>query len=129
MLRITENVWFFVVISAIVLNELNDDRPFSVHSAIALLWNATLKSTIQVLSKPMTLREKLHATIYPGDESGYVAECQEFAIVTQGKTLDEVMQNLSEAVSLYLEDEDLNQLQIIAHPSIVVTFELIPEYA
>jgi predicted RNase H-like HicB family nuclease len=40
-------------------------------------------------------------------DGGYVAECQEFAIVTQGGTLDEVMQNLSEAVSLYLEDEDL----------------------
>lgn len=77
----------------------------------------------------MTLREKLHAIVYPGDQSGYVAECQEFAIVTQGKTLDEVMQNLSEAVALYLEDEDLKQLQIIAHPSIVVTFELVPEYA
>ena len=77
----------------------------------------------------MALQEKIHATIYPGDQGGYVAECQEFAIVTQGKTLDEVMHNLGEAVSLYLEDEDLSQLQIVAHPSIVVTFELVPEYA
>lgn len=77
----------------------------------------------------MTLRDKIHATVYAGDQSGYVAECQEFAIVTQGQTLDEVMQNLREAVSLYLEDEDLNQLQVVAHPSIVVTFELVPEYA
>lgn len=77
----------------------------------------------------MTLREKLHATVYPGDQSGYVAECQEFAIVTQGQSLDEVTQNLSEAVALYLEDEDLSQLQIVPQPSIVVTFELVPEYA
>lgn len=77
----------------------------------------------------MTLREKIHATVYPGDESGYVAECQEFAIVTQGNTLDEIMHNLSEAVALFLEDEDLNQLKIVAHPSIVVTFELVPQYA
>jgi predicted RNase H-like HicB family nuclease len=49
--------------------------------------------------------------------------------VTQGQTLDEVMQNLSEAVSLYLEDEDLDQLQVVAQPSIVVTFELVPQYA
>lgn len=73
----------------------------------------------------MTLREKIHATVCPGDQSGYVTECQEFAIVTQGDTLDEVMQNLSEAVSLYLEDEDLSQLQIVAHPSIVVTLPIL----
>jgi len=77
----------------------------------------------------MTFREKIHATVYPGDQNGYVAECQEFAIVTQGNTLDEVMQNLSEAVSLYLEDEDLSQLQVVAQPSIIVTFELVPQYA
>ncbi|GAP98731.1 type II toxin-antitoxin system HicB family antitoxin [Leptolyngbya sp. NIES-2104] len=77
----------------------------------------------------MTLREKIHATVYPGDQSGYVAECEEFAIVTQGQTLDEIMQNLSEAIALYLEDEDLNQLQVVAQPSIIVTFELVPQYA
>lgn len=45
----------------------------------------------------------------------------EDTIVTQENTLDEIMQNLSEAVSLYLEDEDLSQLQVVAQPSIVVT--------
>lgn len=45
--------------------------------------------------------------------------------MTQGDTLDEVMQNLSEAVSLYLEDEDLSRLQVISQPSIVVTLPIL----
>jgi predicted RNase H-like HicB family nuclease len=77
----------------------------------------------------MTLRKHLHATIYPGDQSGYVAECQEVAVITQGKTLDEVSRNLREAVALYLEDEDPIQLGLVAKPSLIVTFELQPEYA
>ena len=72
----------------------------------------------------MTLREKIHATVCPSDQSGYVTECQEFAILTQGNTLDEFMQNLSEAVSLYLQDEDLSQLQVVAQPLIVATLPI-----
>ena len=59
-----------------------------------------------------------------------VASCTIFpmyedTIVTQENTLDEIMQNLSEAVSLYLEDEDLSQLQVVAQPSIVVTLLIV----
>lgn len=49
--------------------------------------------------------------------------CEE-TIVTQGNTLDEFMQNLSEAVSLYLQDEDLSQLQVVAQPLIVATLPI-----
>ena len=47
----------------------------------------------------------LNAMIYPGDERGFVAECVELPVVTQGETLDEVVQNLREAVSLHIEGE------------------------
>jgi predicted RNase H-like HicB family nuclease len=77
----------------------------------------------------MKLNQQIHAFIYPGDQSGYVAECQEIAVVTQGSTLDEVTQNLREAVALYLEDEDPNLLGFTDKPSLIVTFELQPEYA
>ena len=40
----------------------------------------------------------IKAVIRPGEESVYVAECVEVAVVTQGPTLDEVMHNLREAV-------------------------------
>ena len=46
----------------------------------------------------MTLQRTIKATIRPGEQSGYVAECLEIPVVTQGRTLDEVTRNLREAV-------------------------------
>jgi predicted RNase H-like HicB family nuclease len=51
------------------------------------------------------MRYTIKAQIYAGEESGFIAECVDLAIVTQGQTLDEVMQNLREAIELHLQDE------------------------
>jgi predicted RNase H-like HicB family nuclease len=51
----------------------------------------------------------IQAVIYPGDTSGYVAECLNLAIVTQGRTLDDTVQNLREAIQLHLAGEDLRE--------------------
>jgi predicted RNase H-like HicB family nuclease len=66
----------------------------------------------------MNLSPHIHAVIYRGDESGYVAECREIAVITQGQTLDEVTANLSEAVALHLEDEDPQQFGLTAQPTL-----------
>ena len=71
----------------------------------------------------------IKAVIRPGEESGYVAECFEIPVVTQGKTLDEVTQNLQEAVALHLADEDLAALGLASNPTVVVTMELLPARA
>ena len=39
------------------------------------------------------------------EEGWYVATCLENNIASQGKTIDEAMTNLKEAISLYYEDE------------------------
>ena len=39
------------------------------------------------------------------EENWYVATCLENNIASQGKTIDEAMFNLREAISLYYEDE------------------------
>ena len=57
-----------------------------------------------------SLQHTIKAVIRHGEESGFVAECVEIAVVTQGATLDEVTRNLQEAVALHLEDEDLTTL-------------------
>ncbi|WP_110985914.1 type II toxin-antitoxin system HicB family antitoxin [Acaryochloris thomasi] len=75
------------------------------------------------------LQQNIHAIIRPGEEQGYFAECMEISVVTQGLTLDEVSKNLSEAVSLHLEDADATEFGLVAQPSLAVTFELQPEYA
>ena len=59
-------------------------------------------------------------------EEYYVAECLEIAVVTQGKTLDEAVANLKEAVALHLEGEDLKQFGLAPNPTLLITMEMEP---
>lgn len=77
----------------------------------------------------MRLQHTIKAVVRSGDESGYVADCVEIPVVTQGATLDETIANLHEAISLYLEGEDLAELGLAANPTIIVTMELETVYA
>ena len=69
------------------------------------------------------LQQTVKAIIRPGQRAGYVAECVEIAVVTQGKTLDETLQNLQEAVALHLEGEDASQFGLHDRPTVLVTME------
>lgn len=68
----------------------------------------------------------IKAIVYQGEESGYVAECADLPVVTQGATLDEVMRNLREAIALYLEGESLSDLGFTPNPPILVSYEMEP---
>lgn len=72
---------------------------------------------------PSCKRETIHAIIQRG-ESAYVAECLEVAVVTQGKTLDEVVDNLQQALALHLEDEDLAILGLVDHPRVQLIYDV-----
>ncbi|MCR4285902.1 MAG: type II toxin-antitoxin system HicB family antitoxin [Candidatus Kaiserbacteria bacterium] len=61
--------------------------------------------------------------ISKGDEY-YVAEGVNVAVVTQGKTLDELTVNIREAVQAHLEGENLEELGLGQSPSVLVNFEL-----
>ena len=74
-------------------------------------------------------RFTIQAVIYPGDESGYVAECLDLPVITQGKTLDETAQNMREAIQLHLEGEDLQELGLAPNPPLLITFEMEPVHA
>ena len=71
------------------------------------------------------MRLSVKAYVYKGDDY-YVAECLEIAVVTQGKTLDDTIANLREAVDLHLEGEDPADFDLIPNPSLLVTLELEP---
>ncbi len=71
------------------------------------------------------MHRSIKAFIYKGDNY-YVAECLEIAVVTQGKTLDETIANLREAVALHLEGENLADFDLVPDPSLLVTMELEP---
>jgi predicted RNase H-like HicB family nuclease len=76
-----------------------------------------------------SLAHTIHAVIRPGEESGFVAECLEIAVVTQGRTLDQTVANLREAVALHLDGEDLEALGLAASPALVVSMEIEPVHA
>jgi predicted RNase H-like HicB family nuclease len=75
------------------------------------------------------LQQTIKAIIRPGDESGFVAECVEIAVVTQGRTLDETVSNLREAVALHLEGEKAADFGLRERPTLLVTMEIEPSYA
>ena len=70
-----------------------------------------------------TMKNIIYASIYK-DGKYYVAEGLNLSVVTQGKTLDEVVANLKEAIDLHLENENLADLNFGEHPQVVVNFEL-----
>jgi len=55
------------------------------------------------------------------EEDWYVAECPEVGTVSQGTTIEEAIQNLSEATELYLEEFPLKDTS----RSLLTTFEVL----
>lgn len=74
------------------------------------------------------LQQTIKAVIRAGDEVGYVAECLEIAVVTQGRTLDETVKHLQEAIALHLEGEHLADFGLREKPTLVLTMELDPAH-
>jgi predicted RNase H-like HicB family nuclease len=69
------------------------------------------------------LQRTIKVYIHKGDEY-YIAECLEIGVVTQGKTLDETLANLQEAVALHLDGEDLTEMGLASNPTLLITMEL-----
>ena len=69
------------------------------------------------------MQQTIKAFIHKGD-SHYVAECLEINVVTQGRTLDETVANLQEAVALHLDGEDVADYGLAPDPTLLVTIEL-----
>ncbi len=73
------------------------------------------------------LRDSIHVIVSRGS-AAFIVECLEVAVVTQGRTLDEAVSNLREALALHLEGEDLGALGFTASPRIVITYESSLDY-
>ncbi|MFN3694247.1 MAG: type II toxin-antitoxin system HicB family antitoxin [Ignavibacterium sp.] len=69
------------------------------------------------------MRKVIQFSIYKGDFQ-YVAEGVNIPVVTQGRTLDEAVSNLKEALELFLEGEDLSKYDIQPDPVIIANIEL-----
>jgi predicted RNase H-like HicB family nuclease len=73
----------------------------------------------------VAMKKIIQVHIFKGEKQ-YVAECLDLPVVTQGKTLDELVRNLEEAIALQLEGEDLAQFDLARNPSVLASFELEP---
>lgn len=69
------------------------------------------------------MKRIIHFHISKG-EKFYVAQGMELPVVTQGKTLDELAENIQEAVALQLEGENLSDYELDANPSVLADVEL-----
>ncbi len=58
------------------------------------------------------------------DGEFYCARCLDFDIFTQGKTLDELVQNLKEAIQLHFEDDPTALAGFSPHPSLFTMMDL-----
>ncbi len=68
------------------------------------------------------MNKTIKAYIYRG-EKYYIGECAEISVVTQGKTVDETIANLKEAVNLHLEGENLEELGLSPQPNLLIIME------
>jgi predicted RNase H-like HicB family nuclease len=75
------------------------------------------------------LRQKITATIRRGDQLGFVGECLEVAVVTQGATVDETIEHLRGAIALHLDGEDPADFGLRECPTLLVTIDVQPSYA
>jgi len=69
------------------------------------------------------MKKIIQVHIYKG-EKYYIAECLDLPVVTQGKTLDELVSNLKEAIGLQLEGENLSDFDLVAEPSVLANLEV-----
>lgn len=71
------------------------------------------------------VKKIIQVHIFKGDNC-FVAECVDLPIVTQGATLDELAENVREAIALHLEGENLADFGLAEEPSILASVELEP---
>lgn len=69
------------------------------------------------------MKKIIQVHVYKGDQY-FIAECLDLPVVTQGKTLDELTENLKEAIALQLEGEDPADFDLAENPSVLVSFEI-----
>ncbi|KCZ71326.1 hypothetical protein ANME2D_02053 [Candidatus Methanoperedens nitroreducens] len=68
------------------------------------------------------VKSKVLTAVLHKEEDMYVAECPEVGTFSQGKTIEEAVNNLKEATELYLEEFPLER----EVKSIITTFEVAP---
>ncbi|WP_046470021.1 type II toxin-antitoxin system HicB family antitoxin [Allosalinactinospora lopnorensis] len=72
------------------------------------------------MTQPTNVR--LTARIWP-EEGGFVIQCVENGVTTEGDTYEQALRNIQEAVELYYEDEDID-FSLIHPEAAVLPFDI-----
>ena len=67
-------------------------------------------------------RTAIHSVVFES-EGQYVAYFLEVGVVTQGRSLDETLAHIRQALALYLDGEDMARLGLSPSPRLVLSFE------
>ena len=59
-------------------------------------------------------------------ERQFVGECHGINVVTQGRSIDETVENLRSAVGLFLEGEDPAEFGLLPNPILLISLEVEP---
>jgi len=59
-------------------------------------------------------------------ENQFVAECHGINVATQGKSIDETVENLRAAVGLFLHGEDPADFDLMPNPILLISLEVEP---
>lgn len=73
-------------------------------------------------AEEVNLQAPIHASV-SRSEGWYVAECLEVAVVAQGRSLDETLANLQQALELHLDEEELARVGLPPVPRLLVSYE------
>jgi predicted RNase H-like HicB family nuclease len=64
------------------------------------------------------MKRIIQVRVFKGEKL-YAAECLDLPVVTQAKTLDELADNLKEAIALQLEGEDPADFGLVKEPTVL----------
>lgn len=70
-----------------------------------------------------SMKNIIQFSIEQGQDGYYIASARDFAIVTQGKTLEELLKNIREATELHFE-EFAEEEMVSRTPSIFINYEM-----
>jgi len=105
-------------------SELPLEGAFERFGGNRVVCNGVVKGIILtiLLLKDGTLKSYKLNTIIEKDEHGYYAFCPELeGCCSQGRTIDEVMKNIREAMGLYLETLTLKERNSLIHRELITS--------
>jgi predicted RNase H-like HicB family nuclease len=82
---------------------------------------ALFQSKCVIINSEVSIMNIKVTVIVTKEENWYVAKCLENSVASQGKTIEESLENLKEALELYYED---NIPEDIKTPTFITTLEV-----